>query len=310
MDTSIAIWNVRGIGDREKRSRFKRLIRRYNPKIVGLVETKLSNCDDRIIGSLYSRREFEWVAKNAVRSSGGIAVFWDKLFYTKLSSSEGNHFIVVELFEICSSKVWHFVVVYGPQERIDKLAFLSELQNYCSQQSGPICIADEFNMVRNHDDYQGSRRSSELMFEFNSFIDNNGLLELPLGGSRFTWSHGVNRDSRSRIDRVLISQEFDVYYSDRTLTALERVESVHNLLVLKWGQDRRIKRPWRFQNMWLEDERFYENMNSWMGERLQGNGGMFLLAKRLLLIKAKLKVWNKEVFGSMDVKIGGIITEN
>ncbi|CAI0550712.1 unnamed protein product [Linum tenue] len=68
----------------------------------------------------------------------------------------------------------------------------------------------------------------------NAFIDDNALLDIPVNGRRFTWSRG----------------------------ALERVESDHSLPLLKLGSNLRVVRPWRFVNMWIEDDQFFTAMYS------------------------------------------------
>ncbi|CAL1402059.1 unnamed protein product [Linum trigynum] len=55
--------------------------------------------------------------------------------------------------------------------------------------------------------------------------------------------------------------------------------------------------------MWLEDSRFYLELDKWMNEGVSGSGCVFLLARRLLLVKSRVKVWNKEVFGNIDTKV-------
>ncbi|CAI0460218.1 unnamed protein product [Linum tenue] len=88
---------------------------------------------------------------------------------------------------------------------------------------------------------------------------------------------------------------------------MERIESDHNLIVMKWGENKKVRRPWRFQNMWLEDPRFFQELDIWLGENAQGTGDIFLFARKLHSIKAKLKVWNKEVFGNIDKRVEDLL---
>ncbi|CAL1370764.1 unnamed protein product [Linum trigynum] len=308
MESSILVWNMRGLCDANKRGRIKRIIGRRKPLIVGLVETKWDHCNVTSISSISGSRNYGWAAKNAVNSCGGIAAYWDQSRFRELNIKESNYFLAIELFDTMVSKYWNLVIVYGPQSRDDKIAFLLELNRLCQQLNEPICIMGDFNLVRSHDDYRGARRDWNLMMEFNEFVDNNTLMELPLGGSRFTWSRGGSNECFSRIDRAFISADFDSIYHDCTLIALERIESDHNPLLLKWGGDLRIKRPWKFENMWLEDPRFYDGLSSWYGDVISGQGMIFLCARRLQHIKNKIKHWNKEVFGDVNARISGLLT--
>ncbi|CAL1385774.1 unnamed protein product [Linum trigynum] len=307
MGTSVIVWNVRGLCDPEKRGRIKRLIGRKKPAVVGLTETKWRQCTNDLVTSVSGNRDTGWIAKDSDGSSGGIVVFWDKSRFQVCSSFVGRFFVGIELKQNSGLGSWFLAVVYGPQERAEKLAFLEDLNNFCQQVCVPICIAGDFNLVRSHDDYMGSRRGDELMNEFNTLINSLALLELPLGGSNSTWSRGGIDPVMSRIDRAFVSTDFDTLFPDCTLSALERVESDHNPLWIKWGDDRRIRRPWRFENMWLMDDRFFASLETWLQEPVVGVGSVFLLARRLQQLKQRIKVWNKEVFGNVNVKVDDLL---
>ncbi|CAL1395177.1 unnamed protein product [Linum trigynum] len=81
---------------------------------------------------------------------------------------------------------------------------------------------------------------------------------------------------------------------------MERVESDHNPLFIKCGDSIRVKRPWRFQNIWLEDARFYEGLETWVKIPLRGYGRVFRWVMRLQDLKWQIKDWNKNVFGNIN----------
>ncbi|CAL1355157.1 unnamed protein product [Linum trigynum] len=148
------------------------------------------------------------------------------------------------------------------------------------------------------------------MNSFNSFIEDNDLLDLPISGCRFTWSLGANSNSQSRIDRILISPSFDTLYPDCRLLGLEKVESDHSpLLLLQWGGNKKLNRPWRFENMWLEDVRFFIGLTSWYSNSLQGSGAVFCFCMRLKDLKQNIKVWNRDVFGNIHIKVDRLLKE-
>ncbi|GJW43854.1 RNA-directed DNA polymerase, eukaryota, reverse transcriptase zinc-binding domain protein [Tanacetum coccineum] len=72
---------------------------------------------------------------------------------------------------------------------------------------------------------------------FNSFIDNSGLINLPLGGRLFTWINKAGT-KLSKLDRFLISKEVDKALPDVCVTAIDHLWSDHNLILLhvreKW----------------------------------------------------------------------------
>ena len=60
--------------------------------------------------------------------------------------------------------------------------------------------------------------------------------------------------------------------------------------------------PFRFENMWLKFEGFKDLLRGWW-QSLQFSGSYsFVLASKLKALKGILKVWNKEVFGRVEIK--------
>lgn len=55
--------------------------------------------------------------------------------------------------------------------------------------------------------------------------------------------------------------------------------------------------PFRFENMWLRDEKLYGLIAKWWDEvRVGKNSKLYLFSQKLQHIKSKLKEWNKEHF--------------
>ncbi|GKA68574.1 putative RNA-directed DNA polymerase, eukaryota, reverse transcriptase zinc-binding domain protein [Tanacetum coccineum] len=66
---------------------------------------------------------------------------------------------------------------------------------------------------------------------FNSFIDNSGLINLPLGGRLFTWMNKAGT-KLSKLDLFLISKEVVEALPDVRVTAIDRLWSDHNPILL------------------------------------------------------------------------------
>ena len=74
----------------------------------------------------------------------------------------------------------------------------------------------------------------------------------------------------------------------------------HFPLLLEGGGLRRGPSPFRFENMWLKVEGFLDLIrNWWRGIEFRGTAS-YRLAAKMKGIKQKLKVWNREVFGSLE----------
>lgn len=64
----------------------------------------------------------------------------------------------------------------------------------------PWCIGGDFNVSRFSHERTRASLSAQAMVEFNDFIYEEALVDLPLEGCSFTWLRGGDRRQCSRID--------------------------------------------------------------------------------------------------------------
>ncbi|RVW87760.1 Transposon TX1 uncharacterized 149 kDa protein [Vitis vinifera] len=269
MKLKILSWNVRGANDRSKRKVIKALIRSQKVDLVCLQETKIQEMSQGVIHSLGVGRFLGWGAVDARGAAGGVVVFWDKRVL-ELVGLEVGIFSISCRFKNCEDGfMWFFTGVYGPTMK----RFPSE-RSRVGRLSGPM------------------RRFSEV-------LDELALRDMPLQGGPYTWSGGLNGQSWSRLDRFLISEDWENHFSGVSQCTLPRPVSDHFPILLDGGGVRRGPIPFRFENMWLKEEGFKELLRGWwQGFNCSGSYS-FVLSEKLKALKVKLKSWNKEVFGKV-----------
>ena len=98
------------------------------------------------------------------------------------------------------------------------------------------------------------------MYNFSDFISFNGLLDIPLEGGSFSWSNSL---SGSRIDRFLFSSEWEERYPNIHQKRLGRVLSYHFPISLEGRDIRKGRRPFHFENLWLQVADFMEKVKNW-----------------------------------------------
>ena len=104
----------------------------------------------------------------------------------------------------------------------------------------------------------------------------------------------------SRLDRFLISDQWEDHFSVVTQYALPRLVFNHNPIVLKVGGFSLGKSPFRFESMWLKIEGFKDLVRSWWnGYSVEGYIS-HCIAEKLKALKKDLKDWNREVVGNVS----------
>nr|KYP37723.1 hypothetical protein KK1_041065 [Cajanus cajan] len=133
------------------------------------------------------------------------------------------------------------------------------------------CIVGDFNTVRRQDERKWviGEYGVRDMEEFNSFIRDMELIDIPLVGKRFTWFKS-DGSMMSRLDRVLVSEIWSAHWGAGYVEVIPRDVSDHcplilNHKVLNWGP-----KPFRFNNCWLSHSGIEGVVRSAWEKQVQG----------------------------------------
>ena len=198
--------------------------------------------------------------------------------------------------------LWAFTGVYGPVKRSKRELFWEELGALKGLWEGPWCIGGDFNMVLSPNDRNSIGRLSHPVRHFNEVLNELGLRDLPLQGGPFTWRGGHNNQRMSRLDRFLVSADWESQFSNVIQRTLPRPVSDHCPVMLDSDGVKSEPSPFRFENMWLKFEGFKDLLRGWWQSLHFSGSFSFVLASKLKALKGVLKVWNKEVFGRVELK--------
>ncbi|GJW85506.1 RNA-directed DNA polymerase, eukaryota [Tanacetum coccineum] len=121
--------------------------------------------------------------------SGGIICVWNSLVFRKSRILCNYNYVLVESLWIPNDVRLMWIVVYAPQNLSTKIALWSLLVNIIGAWDGNLVMMSDFNEVREAGERFGSVFNERQSVIFNEFINNSTLIDIPLGGFKFTWTN-------------------------------------------------------------------------------------------------------------------------
>jgi endonuclease/exonuclease/phosphatase family metal-dependent hydrolase len=110
----------------------------------------------------------------------------------------------------------------------------------------PWCIGGDFNVTHFPCERLGEARFCPTMTDFSELISKQGLMDLPLSGGASTWS---NNSSWSRLDRFLVSPDWEANFPRLLQKRVPRLCSDHFPILLDCGGIQEGKKPFKFENV-------------------------------------------------------------
>jgi len=264
------------------------------PLILCLQETKLAVCDDKLNLLMWGDSNHAYSFRPSVGASGGLLTVWDTLEVEVWSSVSQDNVLIIHGKFIRTNEVFFIFNVYAPCEVRARQHLWSTLSVKLQLiQGNKVCVCGDFNAIRRPEErrpLRGAGLSQDLQ-HFSQFIDDNGLIDLPLCGRRFTWFKG-DGTSMSRIDRFLLSEEWCIQWPNCLQVALLRSLSDHCPLQLSVDEENWGPRPSRMLKCW-QDAPGYKKfvIEKWQSFEVEGWSG-YVLREKLRLIKLALKEWH------------------
>ena len=203
----IISWNARGLGSSNKRRVIKDFLRLENLDVVMIQETKKEKCDRRLVGSVWTVRNKDWVFLPACGASGGILFIWDSKKLSKEEVVLGSFSISVKFALEGCGPLW-ISAVYGPNSPSLRKDFGVELYDIYGLTFPLWCVGGDFNVIRRSSEKLGGSRLTSSMRDFDSFIRECELLDPPLRNASFTWSNLQDSLVCKRLDHFLYSNEW------------------------------------------------------------------------------------------------------
>ncbi|GKA09495.1 RNA-directed DNA polymerase, eukaryota [Tanacetum coccineum] len=261
--------NVQGLGGKEKKQWVKKL-------------------------SFWGNMSFDFATSSTRGRSGGILCVWDNTLFQKKRVYSNKHCLCVEGTWLATNSDLLFISVYSPQELTLKRALWAYMADIISRWHGEVVAMGDFNEVRYASERHGSTFYASNAAEFNMFIVNSHLNEIPLGGYSFTWSDKY-ANKMSKLDRFLVSQGILDLFPNLSGLILHRNISDHMPILLKESHVDYGPTPFRLFHSWLLEDDFTSVIeDSWNNDGIIAPNPMILLKNKLKSLKQRLKTWSSE----------------
>jgi exonuclease III len=293
-------WNSRGLADLAKHRFLAELVKEEQINFIALSETGRDSFPDHVLKNLCGGRDFLWHAMAPHGRSGGILLGVDLMIFDIGAISEGDFYVKFTLR--CKANDFKFVLyaVYGPAQCPNKGAFLSELANSCSKESLPYIVGGDFNIMRSPEEKSSGEFDPKWPTLFNAVIESLDLKEMVMAGRQFTWAGAGDNPTFERLDRVLVSTEWEIQFPLSTVEPRDRNISDHTPLVLSTGASTHTShtRPFKFERGWLLREDFYDMVaNIWQSENA-GSTSLERWQSKIRRLRQHLRGWAMHTAGS------------
>lgn len=292
------IWNCRGVTKKGMSSCLKDLLYTYHVDFVGLQETIKKNYSENFFRKVDPGKSFAWHWIPSVGRSGGVLCGINSENFDIISVNIGTFAVKAIVLDKKLNKKVCWVTVYGPPHDDKKEEFLTEMASLCSDQSLPLLIGGDFNILRFSSEKNKTFRGNKFTDMFNLIINSHDLREISMSGGKYTWSNNQADPTLERLDRILINEKWELQFPLTNLRKIPRFLSDHNPLILCTEQEQATKKKaFCFETSWLKHHDFLPKIHEIWGKHIQGKNAIETWIIKIKRVKKFLKGWGQSLRG-------------
>ncbi|GJX01702.1 RNA-directed DNA polymerase, eukaryota [Tanacetum coccineum] len=283
--------NIQGLAQKAKKDWVRELAMKHKVNFLSIQETKIEEIDLFSICNCWGNYSYDFLYSNSVGNSGWILCVWDPNSFIKHNYTISDYFVIVRGKWLKKDIDLLIVAIYAPHDPRDKTMVWDYLSHVINQWKGSVVIMGDFNEVRFKSDRFGSIFNEKGADEFNSFIANSGLEEVPLGGCNFTWCH-KSAAKMSKLDRFLVSNNLFTYCPHISAITLDRFLSDHRPILLRETSFDYGPVPFRFFQHWIEIDGFSKFIeDTWNLAPVSGTNALCVLISKMKFLKNRIREW-------------------
>ena len=288
---NILCWNCRGLGNPQTVQELGDLIWAQDSLVVFLAETWLDKARLEETKVCYKFKGLIEVSR--ISRGGGVAMFWKEGCNLSLDTYSPNHIDVI--INKGKDDEWRFTGFYGEPDTRNRDESWEKLRRLKNKFTLPWLCAGDFNEILKADEKLGGRsRPTRQMEAFREVIAECGFKDLGYVGGKYTWYRGSRGGNTiwERLDRAVATTDWIEKFPATKVVHLKCGSSDHKpIIILPKGVQIKKKKPWRFEQMWLEDEGCGEVVDL-VWRRIYPGNSMAQVEGKIKGCQAKLRQWS------------------
>jgi exonuclease III len=182
--------------------------------------------------------------------------------------SQGDFILQHTIWDKQLEVKWCVVNVYEAAQEDHKEAFLSELvASFCSKIKEPYVIGGDFSIMRFSSNKNKKFLPNRFSDLFNDIINLSDLREIYVSGGKYTWSNNHVSPTLEKLDRILMSKEWENLFHAVLAYKKPRDLSYHNPLIIDTQfSPKKQRRIFKFELHWLDHSEFLPKIKDiWQG---------------------------------------------
>ncbi|XP_074319945.1 uncharacterized protein LOC141656786 [Silene latifolia] len=208
-------WNIRGLNSLSKQKHIKWFLHTQEIGLFGLLETK--GKPSSLIAVRNTICENWCVSTNTSWHKGGrIWILWNLSLFNIQYLEYNAQFIHLNVIDRSTGTQFYCSFVYDFNGVKEIYPLWKKYGNRAQYIQFPWIIVWDFNTVLAPSERLGGQSTMEEMQDFQQFIDNCEVIDMPASGSYYTWNNKQDPETRvySRLDRAFVNTEWLDTYKD------------------------------------------------------------------------------------------------
>lgn len=237
-------------------------------------------------------------------TAGGLILAWKGNINLKIINQH-NSYLHISIPYDTDNIDWFATFVHTPSKPNLKSSFWSAISDLHIPPQTAWMIIGDFNAITS----QTKKKCGNVFYsspsnDLTTKLNNHGLIDLGFVGYPYSWSNkrAGKENIQERLYRGLGNSDWITLFHFATITHLPAISSYHNPIILKTTIDNSYPKPFRFENMWLDDPFCYDVVHNGWNHFVTGSP-LFKLHARIRNVEKALKTWNANHFGSCQKRI-------